>query len=81
MAKTSPFFSSKLHRYYDNTSCTDGNEIEPENLRQGQGGRPLCNQCNGNALGDRLSLAAEVSSHNASLGTTRPPRPWQLRRS
>jgi hypothetical protein len=54
MARTGPFYSSKLHRYHDQTLCTEGGAIEPENLRQGQGGRPICDQCKRIALDDRL---------------------------
>jgi hypothetical protein len=32
MARTGPFYSSKLHRYHDQTLCTEGGAIEPENL-------------------------------------------------
>lgn len=42
MAKTQPFHSIKQDVYHNNTSCTEGNNIEKENLRQGTGGKPLC---------------------------------------
>jgi hypothetical protein len=33
--------------YHNNTSCTEGNNIERENWRSGTGNRPLCRECNG----------------------------------
>lgn len=45
MAKTSPFHSIKQPHHHNNTSCTEGNNIERENLRQGTGGKPLCSHC------------------------------------
>jgi hypothetical protein len=48
MAKV-PAFHSKLPNdprvYHDNTSCTEGNNIEPENRVPGTGGRPRCDHC------------------------------------
>jgi hypothetical protein len=37
--------SIKSEIYHDNTACNTGNNIEPEHLRQGTGGKPLCNEC------------------------------------
>ena len=45
MAKCSPFHSVKGTVYHDNTSCTEGNNIEPENRRSGTGGKPKCDHC------------------------------------
>jgi hypothetical protein len=45
MAKVSPFHSIKQDVHHNNTSCTEGNNIERENLRQGTGGKPLCAHC------------------------------------
>jgi hypothetical protein len=45
MAKTAPFHSIKQSVHHNNTSCTEGNNIERENLRQGTGGKPLCKHC------------------------------------
>ncbi len=48
MAKTAPFHSVKLNTpnvYHNNTSCTEGNNIEPQNKRAGTGNRPLCTHC------------------------------------
>jgi len=45
MAKVSPFYSVKQTVYHNNNSCTEGNNIEKENLRQGTGGKPLCSRC------------------------------------
>lgn len=45
MAKTDPFHSIKQDVYHNNTSCTEGNNIEAVNRRSGTGGKPLCNRC------------------------------------
>ncbi len=45
MAKISPFHSVKQNVYHDNTSCTEGNNIEAVNKRQGTGGKPKCSHC------------------------------------
>lgn len=48
MPKTSPWHSVKKNDpnvYHDNTKCTEGNNIEPENRRSGTDGRPLCKSC------------------------------------
>ena len=45
MAKTSAFHSVKQSVHHNNTSCTEGNNIEKENLRQGTGGKPHCSRC------------------------------------
>lgn len=52
MAKVAAFHSKKESArkvYHNNSSCTEGNNIEKENRVSGTGGRPLCNHC------DRLS--------------------------
>jgi hypothetical protein len=48
MAKVAPFHSKKPyapHVYHDNSSCTEGNNIERENKVDGKGGRPQCAHC------------------------------------
>ena len=45
MAKTSPFHSVKQNVHHNNSSCTEGNNIERENRREGTGGKPLCTRC------------------------------------
>ncbi|MBX2840409.1 MAG: hypothetical protein KTR26_01460 [Flammeovirgaceae bacterium] len=45
MAKVAAFHSVKASVHHNNTSCTEGNNIEKENLRKGTGGKPLCNHC------------------------------------
>ena len=48
MAKVSPFHSAKQsdrNVYHDNDDCTEGNNIEQENIRSGTGGYPLCEHC------------------------------------
>jgi hypothetical protein len=43
--KIAPFHSVKQSVHHDNTNCTEGNKIEPENWRAGTGGKPLCSHC------------------------------------
>lgn len=43
--KKSPWYSVKQSVHHNNTDCNTGNNIEPENLRQGTGARPLCAEC------------------------------------
>lgn len=43
--KKSPWHSVKQNVHHDNTECNTGNNIEQENLRQGTGGKPLCQEC------------------------------------
>jgi hypothetical protein len=43
--KKSPWHSVKQSVHHDNTECNTGNNIETENLRQGTGGKPLCQEC------------------------------------
>lgn len=31
--------------YHNNTACTEGNNIEIENIRKGKGGLRLCKRC------------------------------------
>lgn len=31
--------------YHDDTRCTEGNNIEARNRREGTGGRPKCEHC------------------------------------
>lgn len=48
MAKVAPIYSAKetdRKVYHDNDKCTERNNIEPANVRQGTGGRPLCEHC------------------------------------
>jgi len=48
MAKVAPFHSKKdsdRKVYHDNSSCTEGNNIEKENKASGTGGRPQCEHC------------------------------------
>jgi hypothetical protein len=48
MAKVPPFHS-KLEQdrnvYHDESTCTEGNNIEPRNRVSGTGGRPKCSRC------------------------------------
>jgi hypothetical protein len=48
MSKVNPFYSTAPNDpkvYHNNSSCTEGNNIEKQNLRQGTGGYPLCDHC------------------------------------
>ncbi len=36
---TSPWHSIKSNVHHDDTDCTTGNNIEPENRREGTGGK------------------------------------------
>jgi len=45
--RTQPWHSIKTGQtvYHDNTGCVDGDNIDPEDRREGTGGRPLCAHC------------------------------------
>jgi len=43
--KVAPCHSVKQQVHHDNDQCTERNNIEAENLRQGTGGKPLCDRC------------------------------------
>ena len=46
--KTNPWHSKKetdRKVYHDNSSCTEGNNIEKENRQSGTGSRPRCEHC------------------------------------
>lgn len=47
MAKTSPFHSTKpgTSVHHNNTSCTEGNNIETKYKASGTGGHALCTHC------------------------------------
>ena len=47
MPKASPVHSVKENVYHDNSACKTRNNIEKENLRQGDGGKRLCQECKG----------------------------------
>ena len=40
-----PWHSIHSDVYHDNTECNTGNNIDPKHLRQGTGGKTLCNEC------------------------------------
>lgn len=40
--------------YHNNTLCTEGNNIETFNVREGQGGKRLCRHC---TMLNRMSVA------------------------
>jgi len=45
MAKVYPFHSIIGSVHHNNTSCTEGNNIENANRQTGTGGKPLCSHC------------------------------------
>ena len=45
LAKVAAFHSIKQNVCHDNSKCTEGNNIEKENLRQGTGGKSKCSHC------------------------------------
>lgn len=45
MPKKDPWHSTKQNVHHNNTNCNTGNNIEKENLKQGTGGKPLCEEC------------------------------------
>ena len=45
MAKVAPFHSVRQYVYHDDKRCTEGNNIERENRRDGTGGKPKCQRC------------------------------------
>ncbi|MEV1332718.1 hypothetical protein AB0J20_24460 [Micromonospora costi] len=45
MARVSPFHSVLQSVHHNNNQCTEGNNIEPRNRREGTGGKPLCHRC------------------------------------
>ena len=47
MPQKSPWHSTRAGEtvHHDNTSCTEGNNIETDYRKPGTGGRPLCNHC------------------------------------
>jgi len=45
MSYKSPWHSIKRPVHHDDTRCTEGNNIEAENLRTGTGGKPKCARC------------------------------------
>jgi hypothetical protein len=45
MPRVEPFHSVLQPVHHDNSRCTEGNNIEPQYLRKGTGGKPLCQHC------------------------------------
>lgn len=45
MPKKAPWHSVKEDVHHNNTECNTGNNIETENLRQGDGNKRLCEEC------------------------------------
>jgi hypothetical protein len=40
-----PWHSANSEVYHNNRNCQTGNSIVPENVQQGTGGKPLCEEC------------------------------------
>ena len=48
MSKMNPIYSAAPNdpkRHHNNNRCTEANNIETKNIRQGTGGFPLCHHC------------------------------------
>ena len=45
MPKKDPWHSIKESVHHNNSNCNTGNNIEPENRRDGTGGKRLCSEC------------------------------------
>jgi len=45
MAKKKPWHAKESGVFHDNTDCTEGNNIERRNLREGTGGNRKCDHC------------------------------------
>jgi hypothetical protein len=45
MSKKSPWYSVKQSVHHNDTNSNTENNIEKKSLRQGTGGKPLCQQC------------------------------------
>lgn len=43
--RKAPWHSTKQTVHHVCTNCNTGNNIEKENLKQGDGGKPLCSEC------------------------------------
>ena len=43
--KKAPWYSVKGTVHHVCTNCTEGDNIQPENKRQGNGNKPLCDKC------------------------------------
>jgi hypothetical protein len=40
-----PWHSVNSDVYHDNPNCQTGNSMNPENVQQGTGNKPLCEEC------------------------------------
>ena len=40
-----PWYSANSDVYHNNPNCHTGNSMNPENVRQGTGGKSLCEEC------------------------------------
>lgn len=45
--RKSPWHSTKANVHHVCSNCNTGNNIERENRREGDGGKPLCTECSG----------------------------------
>ena len=46
LTKKASWHSIHSDVHHNNTGCHTGFNIDPQNLRQGTGGKPLCHECN-----------------------------------
>ena len=53
--------SANSDMYHNNINCRTGNSIKPENLEQGTGGKPLCDEC------ERLNTAGGLVGNLTNL--------------
>jgi hypothetical protein len=56
-----PWHSANSNVYHNNRNCQTGNSIAPENVIEGTGGKPLCEECerlnnSGGPLGNLTNL-------------------------
>jgi hypothetical protein len=45
LTKKTTWHSVKQSVYHNSSGCNTGNNIDPEYIRQGTGGKPLCQEC------------------------------------
>jgi hypothetical protein len=45
MAKIGPWHSIKASVHHDHPRCKTGNDIETAHRQEGNGGKPLCEEC------------------------------------
>ena len=53
MATVAAFHSEKTAVHHDQSTCTEGNNIEAANKKSGTGGKPKCDHCKRIASGGK----------------------------